>query len=142
MKLQLISALMATTLLSGCSPTEEKEVKMACAVILADEEMSSEVIKQSVTADDYCACAAKTIVAMPEPMRAKSISAIMMVAQEMRENGGSSQLVFSKLRQAAKADDATPDAKAAFEDMDVLGEQLEAILDDMASSDGQCVVGS
>jgi nucleosome binding factor SPN SPT16 subunit len=138
MKLQLISALMATTLLSGCSPTEEKEVKMACAVIMTDEEMSREVSLQSISADDYCSCAAKTIVTMPEADRAKAIPTILMVAQEMRENGGSAELVFKDVRQAADASDATPDAQAAYENMDALGEQLEEILDDMTSSNGQC----
>ena len=58
----------------------------------------------------------------------------------MVESNGSAEAAFRKLSEARRADDATPEAIAAYENMDELGEQLEEFLDGMRASGGTCPV--
>ena len=63
-----------------------------------------------------------------------------MMAELMGEHNGSAEAAFRQLREAGRADDATPEAIAAYENMDELGEQLEEFLDNTRAAGGLCPV--
>ena len=131
-------ALSSLLVLTGCGQSVEASLKETCSTVMADADVQRDILEAKVTLEAYCSCASKQILAMPEADRDTAIETMEMVAGLMAENNGSAEAAFRKLSEARRADDATPDAIAAYENMDELGEQLEDFLDGMRASGGTC----
>ena len=127
-------------LLTGCGQSVEASLNETCRTVMAVPDVQRDILEANVTLEAYCSCASKQILAMPEADRNTAIETMAMVAELMVENNGSAEAAFRKLSEARRADDATPEAIAAYENMDELGEQLEEFLDGMRASGGTCPV--
>lgn len=127
-------------ILTACGQTVEASLNETCSAVMADPDVQRDILEASVTVESYCACTSKQIISLPDADRGTAIETMEMVAGLMAEHNGSAEAAFRQLREASRADDATPEAIAAYKNMDDLGEQLEEFLDNMRASGGTCPV--
>ena len=107
---------------------------------MADPDVQRDIVAASITTEDFCACTSKRIMTMPDAQRDTAVETFEMMESLMAEHNGSAEDAFRALSEARRADDATPEAIASYENMDELGEQLEDFLDEMRASGGVCPV--
>ena len=130
----------ALLVLSACGDRIETTLNATCMNVMKDPDIQRSVAEASITTEDYCACTSKQILALPETERDTAISTFEMIETLMAEHNGSAEAAFAALSEARRADGATPEAVAAYENMDQLGEQLEEYLDQMRAANGACSV--
>lgn len=130
----------ALLVLSACGDRVETTLNATCMNVMKDPDIQRSVAEASITTEDYCACTSKQILALPETERDTAMSTFDMIETLMAEHNGSAEAAFAALSEARRADDATPEAVAAYENMDQLGEQLEEYLDQMRAANGVCSV--
>ena len=130
----------ALLVLSACGDRVETTLNATCMNVMKDPDIQRSVAEASITTEDYCACTSKQILALPEAERDTAMSTFEMIETLMAEHNGSAEAAFAALSEARRADDASPEAVAAYENMDQLGEQLEEYLDQMRAANGVCSV--
>ena len=126
--------------LTACGQSAEVSLNETCNAVMADPDVQRDILAASMSAENYCACTTKQILALPDAERETAVSTLEMMETLMAEHNGSADAAFRQLSEAGRADDATPEAIAAYENMDALGEQLEAFLDGMRAAGGLCPV--
>lgn len=126
--------------LTACTENPEVALNKTCNVVMADPDVQRDILAASISAEDYCACASKQMLALPDAQRDVSISTLQTMETLMSEHNGSAEAAFEALSDASRAEDATPEAQQAYDNMDELGEQLEEFLDLMAANGGACPV--
>ena len=127
-------------ILTGCGQFADKSWTEACSIVMSDPDVQRDILEASVTVESYCTCTSQQVLALPDASRDTAIETLEMVAGLMGEHNGSAEAAFRQLSEARRADDATPEAIAAYENMDELGEQLEEYLDGMRAAGGTCPV--
>jgi len=132
--------LAALVILSACSQSPEVKLSATCTAVMADPEVQGDIRDANISTADYCACAATAFLALPEGEREEMITTFETMEQLMQEHDGSAEAAFRELSTAGRAEDATPEAIAAYESMDALGERLDDLLDDMRNADRACPV--
>ena len=132
-----ISSLLALT---ACGQSWDVSWTETCNTVMSDPDVQRDILDAAVTVESYCTCTSKQVLALSEAERDTTIETMEMMAALMGEHNGSANEAFRQLREAGRADDATPEAIAAYENMDELGEQLEAFLDNMRDTGGTCPV--
>ncbi len=137
MKLFFASAV-GLMVLTACAPNPETSLDKTCNTVMADPDVARDILEANLTVADYCVCATKTLLALPEVQSAAAINALETMEAAMVEHDGSAEKAFRAMREAARADEAAPEAVAAYESMDAVGEQLEDILDGLKESGGTC----
>ena len=130
----------ALLVLTACGERVEAALNETCTNVMTDPDIQRSIAEASIAADTYCACTSKKILALPEAERETAISTFEMIETLMAEHNGSAEAAFEALSEARRAEDATPEAVAAYENMDTLGEQLEDYLDEMRAAGGACTV--
>lgn len=126
--------------LTACGQSAGASWTEACNAVMVDPDVQRDILDASVTVESYCTCTSKQVIALPEASRDTAIETLEMMAGLMAEHNGSAEAAFRQLSDASRADDATPEAIAAYDNMDELGEQLEEFLDNMRASGGTCPV--
>jgi hypothetical protein len=126
--------------LTACGESAEVSLNNTCKAVMADPDVQRDILAASISAQDYCACTSKQILALPDAARDTAISTLEMMETLMAEHDGSAEAAFQALSEARRADDATPEAEAAYKRMDDLGEQLEDYLDGMRAAGGACPI--
>ena len=126
--------------LTACGQSADKSWTEACNIVMSDPDVQRDILEASVTVESYCTCTSQQVLALPDASRDTAIETLEMVAGLMGEHNGSAEAAFRQLSEARRADDATPEAIAAYENMDELGEQLEEYLDGMRAAGGTCPV--
>ncbi|MFN3213623.1 MAG: hypothetical protein ACE37M_10985 [Henriciella sp.] len=126
--------------LTACGDSAEVSLNKTCNAVMADPDVQRDILEASISAEDYCACTSKQILALPDTARDTAISTLESMETLMAEHNGSAEAAFRALSEARRADDATPEAEAAYKRMDDLGEQLEDYLDLMRAAGGACPI--
>ncbi len=137
---KLLVGVSSLLVLTACGQSADVSWEEACNTVMADPDVQRDILDAAVTVESYCTCTSKQVVALPETERDTAIGTLEMMAELMGEHNGSAEAAFRQLREAGRADDATPEAIAAYENMDELGEQLEEFLDNMRAAGGLCPV--
>ena len=127
-------------ILTACVQSAELSWTEACNTVMADPDVQRDILDAAVSVESYCTCTSKQVLALPEADRDMAIGTLETMAGLMAQHNGSAEAAFRQLREAGRADDATPEAIAAYENMDELGEQLEEFLDNMRAAGGTCPV--
>lgn len=128
----------ALLLLTGCGGSPEAKLIATCTAVMSDPDVGGDITDANISIEAYCGCAATTLLALPDDTRSKMIGTFETMEQLMQANDVSAEDAFRELSNAARADDATPEAIAAYESMDALGERLDDLLDDMRDADRAC----
>jgi len=135
-----LMGLASLMILTACGDGADSALKATCSTVIADPQIQRDLIAGGLSTEEFCACTSTQIFAMSEDERDTAISTFEMIEASMVENGGSVEAAFQTLSDARRADDATPEDLAAYENMDELGEQLEDYLDAMQAAGGVCPV--
>ncbi|MEO1553564.1 MAG: hypothetical protein AAFR82_06475 [Pseudomonadota bacterium] len=124
--------------LSACSQSPEVDLNATCNSVMADPEISSDIIRAGLNVETYCDCATSYLLALPETERSTAIGSFELINTQMANNDGSAEAAFEAIRDASRGEGAAPEAVAAFQNLDVLGDQLDLILDEMEEANGRC----
>lgn len=124
----------------GCSDRAHIALAQNCGAIALDPDVARDIQAAGVSAESFCDCASKQILALPEAEKVSLVSAIETMATLLPENEGSTERVFRVLSDAKNQEDTSPEALAAYEGVDQLGERLEEYLDGMRVARGVCPV--
>ncbi len=126
--------------LAACGPAGDPKVaalKADCATVVTDLEAVTEFAKIGITAEDFCTCMVATVAAEPEAAQAKLMSGMSAVAAGM-ETGLSTDDAVRAIRDAGGDDDASVEARALREDVDLTGDMFGEMLEHMEGNDGAC----
>lgn len=126
--------------LAACSENAETKLNATCTAVMEDPEVQGDIRAANISVEAFCACTATAFLALPDSEREDLVSTFETMEQLMQDHDGSAEAAFRELSDAGRADDATPDAIAAYESMDELGERLDDLLDDMRDADKACPV--
>ncbi len=133
--------LIATGLtLAACGPAGDPKVaalKTDCATVVTDLEAVTEFAEIGITAEDFCTCMVATVTAEPEAVQAKLMSGMSAVAAGMKDGVGTDDAVRA-IRKVSRADDASAEARALGENVDLTGDMFGDMLEHMADNDGAC----
>ena len=139
MRKSLFSIAFVATVAS-CGANPEVALNATCNAVMADPDVQRNILAASLSAEDYCACASKQMLALPDEERDLAITTLQTMETLMAEHDGSAEAAFEALIDAGRAENATPEAVTAYENMDALGEQLEDFLDEMQAAGGVCPI--
>lgn len=130
----------ALLLLTGCGGSPEAKLTATCTAVMSDPDVGGDITDANISIEAYCGCAATMLLALPDDKRDGVIGTFETMEQLMQANDVSAEDAFRELSKAARADGATPEAIAAYESMDALGDRLDDLLDDMRDADRACPV--
>jgi len=130
--------------LAVCGPAVDPKVaalKTDCAKVVTDLEAVTEFAEIGITAEDFCTCLVATVSAEPEAVQVKLMSGMSAVAAGMTDGVGTDDAVRA-IRNAGEGDDASAEARALREDVDLTGDMFGDMLEHMAGNDGACKASS
>ena len=138
MNQKLILAACLSAGLAACAPNPETSLNQTCQSVLSDPATLRDLADSGMSSETFCACASRQILAMPESSRDSTIAAFEAIETAMAESGGSAERAFESIRDASRADDATPAQIKIYRDLDALGDMLDDLVDTMEESGGSC----
>jgi len=138
--MRLSIGIAALLILTGCTDSPEAKLNATCNAVMSDPEVHGDIKDANISVEAFCSCAATAFLTLPDGEREEMISTFETMEQLMQEHDGSAEAAFRELSTAGRAEDATPEAIAAYESMDALGHRLDDLLDEMKDADRTCPV--
>ncbi|MEM7327968.1 MAG: hypothetical protein AAF437_04455 [Pseudomonadota bacterium] len=138
MRLTVSGMIAGTLLAAACGQSAEVSLNETCNSVMADPQVSSDITRAGLSVDSYCDCATSVLLALPETERAAAISSFQLINTVMAEHDGDAEAAFEAIRNQARADAATYEARVAYQNLDQLGDQLDDLLDELEEADGVC----
>lgn len=132
------SLIAGAVVLTTCAPSPETALNTTCNAVMADPQVRDSVVRAGLTVETYCDCVTTVLLALPDDERTKSIESFELIETRMADHEGDAEAAFEAIRDASRADGATPEMVATYRNLDELGDQLDLILDEIEEAGGTC----
>lgn len=125
-------------ILVACGQSPEANLNATCNSVMMDPQVRSDIVRAGLNVETYCDCVTSVLLALPENEKTTAIQSFELIESQMANHDGDAEAAFEAIRNASRADDATPEAIAAYRNLDALGDQLDDILDGIEAAGGNC----
>ena len=125
-------------ILVACGQSPEANLNAMCNSVMTDPQVRSDIVRAGLDVETYCDCATSVLLALPENEKTTAIQSFELIESQMANHDGDAEAAFEAIRDASRTDDATPEAIAAYRNLDALGDQLDDIMDGLEAAEGSC----
>ncbi|MEL6827256.1 MAG: hypothetical protein AAFN91_13490 [Pseudomonadota bacterium] len=132
------SLMASAVVLAACAPSPESALNATCNAVMADPQVRDSVVRAGLTVDTYCDCVTTVLLVLPENERTRAVESFELIETRMADHEGDAEAAFEAVRDAARAEGATPEMVATYRNLDELGDQLDLILDEIEEAGGTC----
>ncbi|MEM9180181.1 MAG: hypothetical protein AAGA89_10735 [Pseudomonadota bacterium] len=132
------SLMAGAVILTACAPNPETALNGTCNAVMADPQVRDSVVRAGLNIEAYCDCVTTVLLALPDNERTRAVESFELIETRMADHEGDAEAAFEAIRDAARADGATPEMVATYRNLDELGDQLDLILDEIEEAGGTC----
>jgi ElaB/YqjD/DUF883 family membrane-anchored ribosome-binding protein len=139
MKLAFFAVAGAAVTLAACgNGGGQSDVASACAKLELDPQAAPYVTKAGNDFATFCDCMETVLEEASEAEREKAVRALTAVTDGMSEDQPRVETIADQIEAAAEANDATDEAKALAEGVDIVDNVIGETVDRLEANGGKC----